>query len=161
MKQIFLALFLCVASIISLQAQSDSTAAKTQTAPRTLTRGDSLMLARMNSSGNIMIAAGVGLTGAGGYLVYNGYKVYNNPIDSKLGASQRQEAERQNKKQGTIYMAVGGVCIAGGIILTAFGAKNKVEFKRMKKYMQQQQQTKAVLQGGWLDSGNLGLALTF
>ncbi len=160
MKHLFFILFLCIASIAA-HAQTDSSTATTQTAPRTLTRGDSLMLARTNSTGNILIAAGVGLCGAGGYLVYNGYKVYTTSIDPKLGASQQQEAERQNHKQGTIYMAVGGVCIAGGIICTALGAKNKVEFKRMKKYMQQQPTTKAILQGGWLDSGNLGLALTF
>ena len=160
MKHLFLILFLCIASIAA-HAQTDSTAAKAQTAPRTITRGDSLMLGRTNSTGNILIAAGVGLCGAGGYLVYNGYKVYTTSIDPKLGTSQQEEAKSQNHKQGTIYMAVGGVCIVGGIICTAFGAKNKVEFKRMKKYMQSQQQTKAVLQGGWLDSGNLGLALTF
>lgn len=160
MKHLFIILIVCMASIAA-HAQTDSAAAKTQTAPRALNRADSLMLARTNSTGNILIAAGVGLCGAGGYLVYNGYKVYNNPIDPTWSTGQKEESERQNKKQGTIYMAVGGVCIAGGILCTAFGAKSKVEFKRMKKYMQQQSQTKAVLQGGLLDSGNLGLALTF
>lgn len=159
MKHLFILLILCMASFATY-AQTDSTAAKAQTAPRTLTRGDSLMLAKMNSSGNIMIAAGVGLCGAGGYLLYNGIRVYKSS-PSGTTPSQQQESERQNTKQGTIYMAVGGVCIAGGIVLTALGARNKVEFKRMKKYMASQRQTKAVLQGGWLDSGNLGLALTF
>ena len=65
MKHLFLILFLCIASIAA-HAQTDSATANTQTAPRTLTRGDSLMLARTNSTGNILIAAGVGLCGAGG-----------------------------------------------------------------------------------------------
>lgn len=155
MKRLFLLLTICVLTTMLAQAQTtDSTATVTQApAARKFTRGDSLYLAKLNSSGNIMIAAGVGLSGAGGYLIYNGHKVYTTPIDQNATAGQQQESERQNRKQGTIYMAVGGVCIAGGLVLTALGAKNKVEFKKQKKRM--------TLQSGLLDNGNLGLALTF
>ncbi|MBP7388987.1 MAG: hypothetical protein KA841_01210, partial [Chitinophagales bacterium] len=61
--------------------------------------------------------------------------------------------KKRNQRQGIIYLAAGGVGIAGGIILTAFGAKNKVEFKQRKRMME--------MQGGLLDNGRLGLALNF
>lgn len=155
MKRLLFLISICIFTTLFAQAQTaDSTAATSQAAKaRAFTRGDSLYLAKLNSSGNIMIAAGVGLSGAGAYLIYNGHKVYTTPIDTKLTPGQQEESERQNHKQGTIYMAVGGVCIAGGLVLTALGAKNKVEFKKLKKRM--------TLQSGLLDNGNLGLALTF
>lgn len=159
MKKLLFLFSICVLTSLFTQAQtSDSTATLSQTPARKFTRGDSLYLAKLNSSGNIMIAAGVGLCGAGGYLVYNGYRVYtSSPVGTTPG--QQDESERQNHKQGTAYLAVGGIAIAGGVILTAFGAKNKVEFKRIKKRMGQPE--KVEFQGGILDNGNLGVALRF
>ncbi len=159
MKKLLLLLSICVLTTLFTQAQTnDSTSTLTQASARKFTRGDSLYLAKVNSSGNIMIAAGVGLCGAGGYLVYNGYRVYTSaPVGTTPG--QQEESKNQNRKQGTIYLAVGGIAIAGGLVLTAIGAKNKVEFKRMKKRMGQQE--KVEFQGGILDNGNLGVALRF
>lgn len=158
MKKLLFLLSICVLTTLFAQAQTSDSTAANQAPARKFTRGDSLYLAKLNSSGNIMIAAGVGLCGAGGYLVYNGYRVYtSSPVGTTPG--QQEESKNQNRKQGTIYLAVGGIAIAGGVILTAFGAKNKVEFKRMKKRMGQQE--KVEFQGGILDNGNLGVALRF
>ena len=90
-----------------------------------------------------MIAAGVGLSGIGGYLVYQGYKVKSTVAGE----------EERNRKQRTIYYVAAGVGIAGGIILTAIGAKNKVEFKQRKRLLE--------MESGLLDNGRLGLALNF
>jgi hypothetical protein len=70
-------------------------------------------------------------------------------------AAHRQACRKTNrtKKQGTIYLAAAGVGIAGGIVLTAFGARNKVEFKRRKNAMN------ADL--GILPNGQIGFALNF
>jgi hypothetical protein len=143
-----LLLFFVFAFTVPLLAQTDSLKTKQLKPP---THADSLYLAKLNSNGNLMIAGGVGLCAAGGYLIYNGVKVYQtraaaNSIDPS-GDVYR------NQKQGIIYMAAGGVAIAGGIVLTAFGARNKVDFKLHKKMM--------TLQSGILDSGALGLALNF
>lgn len=98
-----------------------------------------------------MIAAGVGLCGVGGYLIYQGNKVYTTAAPANSVDPSSDIA--RNHKQGIIYYAAGGVAIAAGIILTAFGAKNKVEFKQRKRLME--------LQSGMLDNGHLGLALNF
>lgn len=119
--------------------------------PRTTTKRDSLYLAKLNSSGNLMIAGGVGLCAAGGYLLYQGISVYRTRVDGSTPAGLSQN--EQNKKQGTIYLAAAGVGIAGGIVLTAFGARNKVEFKRRKNAMN------ADL--GILPNGQIGFALNF
>ena len=133
-----------------LQAQSDSVLVQ-KPAPHVYTHYDSLRLARLNSSGNLMIAGGVGLCIAGGYLIYQGNKVYTTTPSPK--STNPEEETRRNTRQGTIYYVAGGIAIAGGILLTAFGARNKVDFKRMKKRME--------LQSGILDNGHLGLALNF
>lgn len=112
------------------------------------TKADTLYMAKLNSTGNLMIAGGVGLNIAGGYLIYQGVKVYT----SKL-PNQTPEEEQRNKRQGIIYWAAGGVAVAGGMVLTALGARNKVEFKRRQRLMQ--------LQGGILPNGMAGLALSF
>lgn len=151
---LFLVLFTAFCSMVS--AQADSLAAKQPR--RTSTSADSLYLKRLNNSGNLMIAAGIGLSGIGGYLIYQGNKIYTtvpeipaNPTPDQLAA--REGEIQRNHKQGTIYYAIGGVAIAGGIVLVAIGAKNKVEFKQRKRMME--------LQGGILDNGHLGLALNF
>lgn len=129
-------------------SQTDSTSV---VAPSKYTHADSVFLAKLNSNGNIMIAAGVGLTGVGGYLIYQGNKIYNSK--AAPGSSTPAQDESRNKRQGTIYLAAGGAAIAGGIVLAAFGIRNKVEFKHRKKMMS--------IQGGLLDNGQLGALLTF
>lgn len=138
----------CVMLASQCLAQADSSAAPKKSA---LSRGDSLYMVKLNNSGNLMIAGGVGLTGVGGYLIYQGVKVYNSQVAPNTPTAA--EDLQRNHRQGVIYMAAGGVSIAGGIILTAFGAKNKIEFKHRKKQLQ--------LETGWLPSGQMGLALTF
>ena len=144
---LFLLLFSAFAMVGS--AQSDSLSIKNK--PHTYTHRDSVYMAKLNSNGNLMIAGGVGLCAVGGYLIYEGNKVYTT-VPSPTSMDKDGEIIR-NHKQGTIYYAAGGVAIAAGIILTAFGAKNKVEFKQRKHLME--------LQSGILDNGNLGLALNF
>lgn len=159
MKRLLLICLMCALTIAYTQAQNADTTMATKAVPTSgLTRGDSLYLAKLNSGSNIMLALGVGLCGAGGYLVYNGYRVYTStPVGDTPG--QQEESERQNHKQGTIYLAVGGIAIAGGIVLTALGAKNKIEFKRTKRHLEDKR--KLELQGGILDNGKLGIALRF
>lgn len=151
----FVVIILLLAFYSSVSAQSDSLSRQPK---RQYTSRDSLYNNRLNSSGNLMIAGGVGLCVAGGYLVYQGYNVYTtkpglpqNPTPEQI--SIRDSEIARNHKQGTIYYAVSGVALAGGIILTAFGARNKVEFKQRKRMME--------LQSGILDNGQLGLALNF
>lgn len=141
------ALLTCLLLIIgvNLSAQEQSQPQKTTT------HRDSVYMAKLNSSGNLMIAGGVGLVAAGGYLLYQGISVYNTRTDGSTPAGQSQN--EQNKKQGTIYLAAAGVGLAGGIVLTAFGARNKVEFKRRKNAMN------ADL--GILPNGQIGFALNF
>ena len=112
-------------------AQSDSSVVKNS--HHTYTHRDSVYMAKLNSNGNLMIAGGVGLCAVGGYLIYEGNKVYTT-VPSPTSIDKDGEITR-NHKQGTIYYAAGGVAIATGIILTAFGAKNKVEFKQRKRLM--------------------------
>lgn len=117
----------------------------------TYSKRDSVQLAKLNSSGNLMIAGGVGLCAAGGYLLYQGISVYRTRDNS--GTSSALARNEQNKKQGTIYLVAAGVGIAGGVVLTAFGARNKVDFKRRKKAME------ANLE--FFPKGQVGLALNF
>ena len=128
---------------------------QTQTHPRNepdvLTRRDSLYLAKLNTSGNLMIAGGVGLCAVGGYLVYYGVQVYNNPVAST--STNPAAGINQNHNQGTAYIIGGGAVVVGSIILGAFGVRNKIDFKQHLKYMH--------LQAGWLQDGGLGAALTF
>jgi uncharacterized membrane protein len=142
MKHLFFLFLFCSLTTVVL-AQADSSVVKKA---HTSTHRDSVYMAKLNSNGNLMIAAGVGLTGIGGYLVYQGYKVYTTK-------STVAGEEERNRKQGTIYYVAAGVGIAGGIILTAIGAKNKVEFKQRKRLLE--------MESGLLDNGRLGLALNF
>lgn len=141
-------LFFALAVTLQCFAQADSVAPVAKSGA--LSRGDSMYLARLNTSGNLMIAGGVGLCGAGAYLIYQGVTVYNAKITPGPNAADDQQ---RNHRQGTIYLAAGGVAIAGGVVLTALGARNKVEFKQRKRHLQ--------LETGMLPNGNLGLALTF
>ena len=138
----FLLLFSVFAMVVS--AQSDSSYVKNT--HRDYTHRDSVYMAKLNSNGNLMIAGGVGLCGVGGYLIYQGHSVYTTK-SLVPGENER------NHKQGTIYYIAAGVGIAGGIILTALGAKNKIEFKQRKHLME--------MQSGILDNGRIGLALNF
>jgi hypothetical protein len=148
MKLTLLSLLLLVVSVAF--AQTDSAIVKKQTAA---THADSLRLAKLNSNSNLMLAGGIGLCGVGGFLIYQGNKVYTTPVEGALTNPNYDAQLQQNHRQGTIYMAVGGVAIAGGLVLTAFGIKNKVEFKQRKKLL--------TAQIGLLDSGNIGLAMGF
>jgi hypothetical protein len=149
MRNYFILLMLLLFAFRS-QAQTDSSLVK-KAEPRAYTHYDSVRLSKLNSSGNLMIAGGVGLCVAGGYLLYQGNKVYT--TNPSVGSTNPSEETNRNHRQGTIYYVAGGIAAAGGILLTAFGARNKVEFKRQKRMME--------LQGGILDSGHLGLALNF
>lgn len=148
MKLTLLSLLLLVVSVAF--AQTDSAMVKKQT---TATHADSLRLAKLNSNSNLMLAGGIGLCGVGGFLIYQGNKVYTTPVANALTNPNYDAQLQQNHRQGTIYMAVGGVAIAGGLVLTAFGIKNKVEFKQRKKLL--------TAQIGLLDNGNIGLAMGF
>lgn len=157
MKHLLLFFLLLTLTVTGALAQTDSTGNKRPVRPASGHR-DSVNLSKLNNTGNLLIASGVGLCGIGGYLIYQGNKVYTtvpelkaNPTPDQL-AFRDSEIER-NHKQGTIYYAVGGVAIGAGIILTAFGAKNKVEFKQRKRMLE--------MQGGILDNGHLGAMLTF
>jgi hypothetical protein len=144
--------FLYLFSFFLLLCWNNTNAQATPQATTTRTHRDSVYLAKLNSNGNLMIAAGVGLCAAGGYLIYQGVSVYRT-IPSNIGTPSGDAQRAQNKKQGTIYLAAAGVGIAGGIILTAFGANNKIEFKRRKKRME--------AEVGILSNGQFGIALGF
>jgi hypothetical protein len=133
-----------------LCAQSDSSILR-KTEYRRPTHSDTLYLARLNHSSNMMIAGGVGLCGVGSYLLYYGITVYNTGADP---ASTNPAADvNRNHNQGTVYLAVGGLSIAGGIALITFGAMRKYDFKVRKKMMS--------LQTGLLPDGRMQLALKF
>ena len=151
MKYFFL-LFFSALTVLNVCAQSDSASIQRPTQQRVYTHYDSVHLAKLNSSGNLMIAGGIGLCGAGAYLLYQGNKVYTTS-PTIADPTIRQNEINRNHRQGTIYYAAGGVAIAAGIILTAFGARNKVDFKARKKMME--------FESGILDNGNIGVALNF
>ena len=98
-----------------------------------------------------MIAGGVGLAGAGSFLVYEGVKTYNTPA-APLSTDPTGDVQR-NHRQGTAYIAAGTVAYIGSAVLIALGAKNKIEFKHRLRLMS--------LQSGLLDNGNMGAMLTF
>lgn len=146
-------LLLTVCSINLVHAQRDSINFKKgtrQTTAKPFTDKDSIYMAKLNNSANLMIGAGVGLCVVGGYLTYEGVKVYN--TKPAPGPTAADDLER-NHKQGTIYLACAGVGIAGGLVLAGLGARNKIDFKRRKKLLS--------IQAGLLDTGNLGLNLSF
>ena len=144
---ILLLVFLFI--IASVTAQSDSTKAKPAT--HACSHVDSVHLARLNTSGTLMIGGGVALCAAGGYFIYEGTQVYNAMPDP---ASTNPTADiSRNHQQGTAYLIAGGISIVGGFILGGFGIKNKVHFKKRLKYMS--------LQTGLLPDGSLGASLTF
>ena len=126
MKHLFFLLLFSVVSILTISAQSDSSAVKKST--HTNTHRDSVYMAKLNSNGNLMIAGGIGLCGIGGYLFYQGHSVYITKSTSS-DPSVKVTDEQTNRKQGTIYYIAAGAGLAAGIILTAFGAKNKVNQK--------------------------------
>ena len=145
-----LLLFLFSFFILNIFAQSDSSVVKKSS--HINTHRDSVYMAKLNSNGNLMIAGGIGLCGIGSYLCYQGFSVYTTRSTSTIPSVKKSD-EQTNHKQGTIYYVAGGIGIAAGIILTAFGAKNKVEFKQRKRLME--------MQAGVLDNGSLGIALNF
>jgi hypothetical protein len=151
MKLVYVILILVFTGMgMQLNAQSDSSSAK-RPPQRKYGFRDSLYAAKLNYTGNLMIAGGVGLAGAGSFLIYEGVQTYNSPA---APASTNPSADiMRNHNQGTAYIIAGSVSFIGSAVLIALGAKNKVEFKRRKKLMS--------LQSGLLDSGNLGVALSF
>ena len=98
-----------------------------------------------------MIGGGVGLIGAGTFLVYEGVKIYQTPA-SPSSTDPAGDVQR-NHNQGTAYLAAGGIAYVGGVVLIALGVKNKIEFKHRKKLM--------TLESGLLQNGNLGAMLSF
>ncbi|MCX6197865.1 MAG: hypothetical protein NTY88_01410 [Bacteroidetes bacterium] len=132
----------------NISAQTDSASIKKPA--RVSTHYDSLSMARLNNSGNLMIAGGVGLFGVSGYLFYQGAKVYGYVY--KKSTDKDGDLQRNNKI-GTIYYACGGIAVAVGAVLIGLGARNKVEFKMRKRMLE--------VQSGFLDDGKLGLALNF
>jgi hypothetical protein len=60
---------------IQLLAQADSSVVLKPV--KAFSKADSVYLAKLNSSGNLMIGGGIGLMGASGFLIYQGYKIYN------------------------------------------------------------------------------------
>jgi len=141
----FTLMLLFLAFTFRLNAQSDTPASTRQV----YTHHDSLYTAKLNYTGNLMIGGGVGLAGAGTFLIYEGVKIYNSPLapNSQPGDQQR------NHNQGTAYLAAGGIAFVGSAILIALGARNKIEFKHRKKLMS--------LESGLLQNGNLGATLNF
>jgi len=142
--KLLLTFLLCTFTISVTFAQNDSLPKPS----KTYSKADSIYMSKLNTSGNLMIAGGIGLMGASGYLIYQGYKIY-----SDKGTPPNAAATERNQRQGTIYLAAGGIAAVGGVVLVALGASNKVAFKRRQKLM--------TLQGGLLESGGLGLAFGF
>ena len=151
MKYLLL-LFSCFSIALS-SAQTDSSKGnKTQIAQHHVyTHQDTVYLTRLNNSGNLMIGGGVGLCGVAGWLIYEGVLIYG--TQPAPNSTDPAGDTNRNHRQGTLYLAGGGLAIAGGIVLIAFGAKNKIDFKIRKKIMS--------LQSGLLDDGKLGLAINF
>ncbi len=151
MKLIYVALLIFFTGVgLCVNAQTDSLSLH-RGSPLTKAQHDSVYMVKLNYSGNLMIGGGVGLAGAGTFLIYEGVKTYNTPA-APQSTDPTADVDR-NHRQGTAYIAGGAAAFAGSVVLVALGAKNKVEFKRRKKMMS--------LQSGVLDNGNLGLALTF
>ena len=145
----FIVTFLLTALTFQLKAQSDSTSKSGYQSK--YNHRDTVYMAKLNYTGNFMIGGGVGLAGAGSFLMYEGIITYNTPA-APLSTDPAGDVQR-NHRQGTGYIAAGSAAFIGSAILIALGAKNKVEFKQRKKLMS--------LQTGLLDSGNLGAMLTF
>ena len=119
--------------------------------PKALSHRDSIYLAKMNTTSNLMIAGGIGLCGAGTYLIWEGTQIYKTPAGPTSTNPSGDVA--RNHQQGSIYMVAGGASIAAGVILGAFGVKRKIEFKQRKQRL--------LAQAGLLDNGHLGACLGF
>ena len=145
-----LLIFLLTAVSIQVSAQTDSVAVKSNTAPK-YTQRDSIYAAKLNYTGNLMIGGGIGLAGAGTFLLYEGINTYKTPAAPSSTDPAGDVA--RNHRQGTGYIAAGTIAFIGSAVLTALGARNKIAFKQRKKMM--------TLQSGLLDNGNLGAMLTF
>jgi hypothetical protein len=117
----------------------------------TISHRDSIYLSKLSKGGTLMIAGGIGLCGAGAYLIWEGQLVYKSPVAATSATTTNTIA--QNHQQGTAYIVAGGFAIAGGFVLGAFGVKNKIEFKKRRQRL--------LLQSGLLESGNLGACLSW
>jgi hypothetical protein len=135
---------------LMVSAQADSSAGNSPS-HHSYTHRDTMYMIRLNHNGNMMIAGGVGLLGAAGYLFYQGPAVYSSP--AAPNSTDPAGDITRNHTQGALYLTAAGVATIGGAVLIAFGARNKIDFKRRKRIMS--------LQAGLLDNGNLGAALTF
>ena len=149
MKKARFILFVFMAFTVRLSAQSDSAAVK-KAEPRYGQR-DSVYAAKLNYTGNLMIAGGIGLAGAGSFLIYEGVKTYNTP--AAPNSTDPAGDVQRNHQSGTAYIAAGTVGYIGAAVLIALGVKRKIEFKQRMKIMQ--------LQTGLLDNGNVGASLNF
>lgn len=148
MKPVYFALLLFFAGTsLQLSAQVDSSNRVTQTQGHR----DSLYVAKINYTGNLMIGGGVGLAAAGSFLIYEGVKIYRTPA-APVSTDPDGDIAR-NHKQGTAYIAAGTIAYVGTAVLIALGVKNKLEFKMRRKRME--------LQSGLLENGNMGAMLNF
>ena len=151
MKSTYIILLILFAAIsVQLNAQTDSTVVKNNNEPKYGFR-DSVYAAKLNYTGNLMIGGGVGLAGAGSFLIYEGVTTYKTPA-APLSTDPAGDVQR-NHTQGTAYIIAGSAAFIGSAVLLALGAKNKIEFKQRKKLMS--------LQTGLLDNGKMGAMLTF
>ena len=98
MRTFLLVIVLTVLAAMQVSAQTDSLTAKPSV--NTYTHRDSVYLAKLNSNGNLMIAGGVGLCGAGSYLIYYGVKVYK--TGAAAGSLYPEQEFSRNKTPGTI-----------------------------------------------------------
>ena len=148
MKQAaFTFLILLMGLTFQLSAQTDSSS----TTAKKYTLRDSTYAAKINYAGNLMIGSGVGLTGVGTFLVYEGAKIYQTPA-APASTDPAGDVQR-NHNQGTAYIAGGTSAYVGAAVLIGLGVRNKLDFKRRKKMMS--------LEGGLLQDGNLGAMLNF
>ena len=143
-------LILFTAVTMQLSAQTDSSVVKNNGEPKYGFR-DSVYAAKLNYTGNLMIGGGIGLAGAGIFLIYEGVTTYKTPA-APQSTDPAGDVQR-NHNQGTAYIAAGSAALIGSAVLLALGSKNKIEFKQRKKLMS--------LQTGLLDNGKMGAMLNF
>src|SRR6476620_9534723 len=98
MKQALLVFVILFSLAANVFAQADSSVVKSQS--RNYSHNDSIYLAKLNSNGNLMIAAGVGLCGIGGYLFYQGNRVYTTKPAANLSTPVADGEIARNHKQG-------------------------------------------------------------
>jgi hypothetical protein len=146
----YLPLVFCLFCFELTFPQNDSASIKGETLTHYSHR-DSVYLDKLNTNSNLMLAGGVGLCGAGTYLIYAGAKLYKTPAPPN--SSDPSNDVQRNHTQGGAYIAGGVIGIGAGAVLLVFGAKGKLEYNRRIKKMQ--------LQSGLLQDGHVGAMLGF